>query len=141
MATYLFKTEPSEFSFQDLLRERSATWDGVTNNGALLALRAARRGDEIFVYHTGDERAIVGLARALGSPYEDPAQPGRTTTGEPKFAVIDIAPVKAAKTAVTLEAIKTDERFKEFALVRNSRLSVMLVPTEMDKAIRKMAGF
>ncbi|MGD9690285.1 MAG: EVE domain-containing protein [Phycisphaerales bacterium] len=140
MATFLFKTEPTVFSYADLVREGTATWDGVSNAAALQALRTARRGDEVLIYHTGRERAIVGLARVLGSPYEDPAQPGRTPTGAPKFAVVDLAPVRAAKTPVTLDAIKADARFKQLALVRQSRLSVMTVPAEMDKALRSMAG-
>ncbi len=140
MPTLLLKTEPSEFSWDDLLREGRATWDGVSNASALQALRLARKGDEAFIYHTGGARAIVGLARVLGDPYEDPVQPGRTERGEPKFAVIDLAPLRPVKTPVTLDQIKGDERFKDFALVRIGRLSVMTVPAPLDKALRKLAG-
>lgn len=140
MATLLFKTEPDDFSWDDLVREKNAAWDGVSNAAALQALRTARKGDEVLIYHTGAQKAIVGLARVLGSPYEDPTQPGRTPKGDPKFAVVDIGPVKALKTPVTLEQMKADERFKEFSLVRVPRLSVMLVPAEIEKLIRKMAG-
>ncbi|HYD01383.1 MAG TPA: EVE domain-containing protein [Phycisphaerales bacterium] len=140
MATYLLKTEPSTCSFDDLVREKRARWDGVSNAAALISLRAIRKGDELLIYHSGDEKAVVGLARALGDPYEDPVQPGTTPDGKPKFAVVDLAAVKSAKTPVTLAAIKADPRFKELGLVRISRLSVMPVPAAMDKALRSMAG-
>jgi predicted RNA-binding protein with PUA-like domain len=140
MATYLLKTEPSTYSYDDLVRQKKATWDGVANPAALANLRAMKKGDELLIYHTGDEKAVVGLARAIGEPFEDPKQPGKTADGKPKFAVIDLAPVKAAKTPVTLAAIKEDKRFEGFDLVRLPRLSVMLVPLAMDKAIRAMAG-
>ena len=72
MATFLLKTEPSEFSFDDLVRSRKAVWDGITNNAALAALRRAGTGDEALIYHTGDIKAIVGLARVTRGAYEDP---------------------------------------------------------------------
>jgi predicted RNA-binding protein with PUA-like domain len=140
MATFLFKTEPEDFSWDDLVREKNASWNGVSNPAALKTLRTARKGDEVLIYHTGAQKAIVGLARVLGSPYEDPTQPGRTPEGDPKFAVVDIGPVKAVKTPATLVEIKGDARFKEFPLVRVPRLSVMAVPAELDKIIRKMTG-
>lgn len=140
MATYLLKTEPSTYSYDDLVRQKKATWDGVANPAALANLRAVKKGDELLIYHTGDEKAVVGLAKAIGEPFEDPKQPGKTPDGKAKFAVIDLAPVKAAKTPVTLAAIKADKRFEGFDLVRLPRLSVMLVPAAMDKAIRAMTG-
>ncbi len=140
MATFLLKTEPGEYAYTDLVREERATWTGVANAQALATLRTMRKGDQAFIYHTDDEKAIVGLARALGDPFEDPKQPGKTEKGEPKHAVIDLAPVRAVKVPVTLKAIKADERFTAFALVKQSRLSVMLVPAELDLLIRRMAG-
>ncbi|MGH7132560.1 MAG: EVE domain-containing protein [Phycisphaerales bacterium] len=140
MATFLLKTEPTDYSFADLQRDKSTLWTGVANPAALIALRSIRKGDELFIYHTGDEKAIVGLARAAGDPQEDPKQPGRTDKGEPKFACVKIEPVKPAPTPVTLAAIKADARFKEFLLVRQGRLSVMAVPPALDKALRKLAG-
>lgn len=140
MATFLFKTEPSEYSFDDLVRDRRAAWTGISNAAALGHLRAAAVGDEVFVYHTGDEKRIVGLAKVVKKPYEDPEQPGLNDKGQPRFAVVDLAPVRAVKTPVTLAQIKADKRFAEFGLVKQSRLSVMPVPAALDKAIRTMAG-
>ncbi len=140
MATFLLKTEPSEYSFEDLEREKRAAWSGVTNNAALAHLRAARKGDEALIYHTGDERRIVGLARVVREAYEDPARPGKNTRGEPKFAVIDLEPVRRAPTPATLDQVKADPRFSGFALVRQGRLSVMPVPANLDRILRSMAG-
>lgn len=140
MAMFLFKTEPGEYSFSDLVRDKRAVWSGVTNGAALAALRTVRKGDEVLIYHTGDEKAIVGLARAASGPYEDPATPGTTSAGAPKFAVVDIGPVRAAKTPLTLAAIKADPRFAGFALVKQSRLSVMAVPQPLERALRELTG-
>lgn len=140
MPTHLFKTEPGAYSYADLAREKHAAWEGVTNNAALIHLRNCRKGDEVYIYHTADEKAIVGLARVLGSPYEDPANPGQTPSGEPRFALVDLAPVRAAKTPLTLASIKADRRFARFALVTHSRLSVMPVPPEIDALVRTMTG-
>ncbi len=112
----------------------------MSNPAALIHLRQMRAGDECFVYHTGDDKAIAGLAIVKREPYEDPERPGRTPEGEPKFAVVDLAPVRALKTPLTLKMIKGDRRFAEFALVKQSRLSVMPVPTELDGIIRELAG-
>lgn len=140
MPTFLLKTEPSEYSFADLTRDKKTTWTGVTNPGALITLRSIKKGDELFIYHTGDEKAIVGLAKALTNAFEDPANPGTTDTSAPKFAVLDLAPVRAAMKPVTLAQIKADKRFAEFLLVKNSRLSAMPVPAALDKLIREWAG-
>jgi len=140
MKTFLFKTEPSEYSFADLVREKRCVWSGVASNAALLSLRSVRKGDEVFIYHTGDEKSIVGLARAASAPYEDPKQPGKNDEGEPKFAVVDLVPVRAAKTPVSLATIKGDTRFAKLPLVTQGRLSVMLVPLKVDGALRTMTG-
>lgn len=140
MACFLFKTEPSEFSYADLERDGACTWDGVTNAAALIALRACAPGDDVLIYHTGDERAIVGLARITSSAREDPANPGANARGEPKFAVVDLAPVAHAKAPVPLSRIKDDARFKDFGLVTQSRLSVMSVPPPLAEILRTWAG-
>jgi len=140
MPMFLFKTEPTEYSFADLHAEKHTTWTGVSNNAALAALRACRKGDQVLIYHTGDQRSIVGLAKVTSAPKQDPDRPGLTADGEPKFAVVDIAPVKPARTLVALATIKADKRFAKFALVTQSRLSVMLVPPELDAALRELAG-
>lgn len=140
MATFLFKTEPSTYSFDRLVKEKHALWDGISNNAALLALRGAKKGDEAFIYHTGDEKAIVGLAKITTDAYEDPKSPGKNDLGLPRVSVVEIKPVKGVKTPVTLSQLKADKRFKDFALIKQSRLSVMLVPPELDKLLRQMAG-
>ncbi len=140
MPTLLLKTEPGTYSFADLVRDKKTTWSGVSNAAALIHLRTARPGDECFIYHTGDEKAIVGLAKVSLKPYEDPAQPGRTPTGEPKHAVMDIAAVGPAQQPLTLAAMRADRRFAEFILLKQSRLSVMPVPPALDKVIRSLTG-
>lgn len=140
MPTFLLKTEPGVFSYADLVKAKSTTWDGVTNAAALIALRSMRKGDEAFIYHTGDEKAVVGLAKVTKAAYEDPKQPGLNDRGEPKFAVVDLAPLKAAKNPVTLATIKADKAFADFALVKQSRLSVMEVPAALDAKLRGLAG-
>lgn len=140
MATFLFKTEPEDYSFDDLVRDKKCVWSGVKNPVAIRALRTVTKGDEILIYHTGDQKSVVGLAKALGGAYEDPKSPGKNDEGEPKMAVVDIAPVKKAPTPVTLASVKADKRFASFPLVTQGRLSVMAVPPELDAALRKMAG-
>lgn len=140
MATFLVKTEPSDFSFDDLVRAKHARWDGVSNPVALRNLRSMSKGDDVLVYHTGDEKAVVGLAKAASDPYEDPSQPGKNDRGEPKFAVIDLVPLKKAPKPVALAAIKADKRFAMLPLVTQGRLSVMPIPPALDDALRSMAG-
>ena len=140
MATWLLKTEPGEFSYADLARDRRATWDGVTNPQAVNFLREVAKGDEAFIYHTGDEKAIVGLAKVTHGAYADPDQPALDAQGRPKFVVIDLAPGKPAKQPLTLAAIKADARLKDFALVKHSRLSVMPVPPAIERLIRAACG-
>lgn len=140
MTTFLLKTEPGDYSYDDLVKEKRCAWTGVKNPAAQSNMRTMKKGDEALIYHTGDEKAIVGLAKVVSDPYPDPDNPGELTSGEPKFVLIDLAPAKKAKTPVTLKAIKADERFAEFALVKQSRLSAMPVPKDLDKHLRKMAG-
>ena len=140
MATFLFKTEPSEFSYDDLANKGPSTWDGVANPAALAHLRTCAKGDEVFIYHTGDEKAIVGLAKVVSAPFEDPKQPGKNDRNEPKFAVVNLQAVKPAKTPVTLAAVKADPAFKAFPLVTQGRLSVMPVPAALATKLKKLAG-
>jgi predicted RNA-binding protein with PUA-like domain len=140
MATFLLKTEPGSFSYADLVRDGKAVWDGVTSNAALAHLRSMRKGDEALIYHTGDEKTVVGLAVIASDPYEDPSNPGLTAKGEPKFAVVDLTPKRAAKAPLSLAAVKADSRFKDFPLVTQGRLSVMPVPPALDKVIRSLTG-
>jgi predicted RNA-binding protein with PUA-like domain len=140
MAVYLLKTEPDDYAYADLVRDKRTHWDGVANPGAQMAMRAIKKGDEAFVYHTGKERRIAGLATIVKGAYPDPEHPGETAKGDPKRVHVDLAPVKAATTDATLAMIKADERFSEFALVKQSRLSAMEVPPKLAAALKKMAG-
>lgn len=132
MSHWLVKTEPSVYSFEDLQREKRARWDGVSNPVALKHLRAMAPGDEVLVYHTGDVKAAVGLARVASAPYADPKNP--------KLAIVDLEVVRPLAQPVTLAAVKADPTFAEFALVRIGRLSVMPVPAPLWKRMLRMAG-
>lgn len=129
MSRWLLKTEPSTYAFADLVRDGRTTWDGVSNPVALGHLRAMKKGDEALVYHTGDEKAAVGIARVASDPYPDPKQK------DPRLVVVDLEPVRALPRPVTLRAVKADPRFADFALVRISRLSVMPVTDAQWKAL------
>lgn len=130
MALWLFKQEPDEFSFADLEAAGSTVWDGVTNPVAQKHLRAAQPGDKVFYYHTGKEKAIVGIAKVSGGP--------RPVSPDGKLVTLDIEPVRRLKHPVTLAAIKADEAFAEWELVRIARLSVMPVPAELWKKVEEM---
>lgn len=140
MATFILKTEASTYSFDDLVREKQTAWTGVSNPVALGNIRTMKKGDEAYIYHTGDEKAIVGLAQVVKEAYEDPDQPGVNAKGEPKFAIVDLKPLRKVKTQVTLAAVKADKRFAAFPLVTQPRLSVIPVPADLDAALRKMTG-
>lgn len=140
MPTYLLKSEPDNYSYDDLVRDKRTHWDGVRNPTALMHMREVKKGDEVLIYHTGKERRIAGLARVVSDVYEDPDNPGLTGKGDLKGPLFDIAPVKASTKELTLADIKADERFKDFDLVKMSRLSAMPVPPKLDKILRKLAG-
>lgn len=131
MAYWLLKTEPSTYSFENLLRERKARWDGVSNNLALKHLRAMKKGDLAFIYHSGDEKAVVGIAEIASAPYPDPKQ------DDPRLVVVDLKPSEKLSRSVTLSEIKKDKAFASFELVRMSRLSVMPVSEEYWNRILK----
>jgi predicted RNA-binding protein with PUA-like domain len=130
---WLFKEEPSHYGFDALVKDKRAVWSGVKNPVAQKHLHAVKRGDSIFYYHTGKEKSVVGVARALGDAYSDPGD----ETG--RSAVVDVGPVRTLERPVTLAEIKADPRFKTFPLVRISRLSVMPVSDVEWKRIEKMA--
>lgn len=116
---WLLKTEPSTYSWDDLVRDKTAVWDGVSNPVALKNLAAMKVGDDALIYHTGDEKAVVGLARVTKAAYPDPK------AKDPKLLVVELAPVRRLATAVTLQQIKADPEFRESPLVRQGRLSVV----------------
>ena len=131
---WLFKEEPSNYSFDAFVKDKRTTWSGVKNPVAQRNLRSVKKGDQVFYYHTGDEKQIVGIAKALGDAYPDPDDKGG------KAHVVDIGPVKKLTRPVTLKEIKADAFFKNFDLVRISRLSVMPVSDAEWVRIEKMAG-
>lgn len=134
MANWLVKEEPSHYAFDALVKDGRTRWSGVKNPLAQKHLRTMARGDRVFYYHTGTEKAIVGIARVLGDPYPDPDD----RTG--RAFVVDLAPVKRLPAPVTLAAIKADRFFADFALTRVPRLSVMPVSDEQWERILQMAG-
>jgi predicted RNA-binding protein with PUA-like domain len=130
---WLVKTEPSVYSFQRLQQERQAVWDGVSNPLALRYLGAMRRGDRVIVYHTGNEKAAVGIARVLRGAYPDPAQ------RNPRLVVVDLAAERPLARPVTLAEIRASPRFAGFDLVRLPRLSVMPVSAAHWSALESLA--
>jgi len=130
---WLFKTEPSVYSFQQLQKDKQTMWDGVKNNLALKNLKDIATGDPIIIYHTGDEKAAVGIARALGGAYPDPSQKN------PKLLVVDIEAVKPLPRPVTLAEVKANKKLANFDLVRLSRLSIMKVSDDQWKILEGMA--
>src|SRR5438876_6255433 len=118
---WLFKEEPTHYSYDDLVSDKKTMWSGVKNPLAQKHLRSVKKGDRIFYYHTGDEKAVVGVCRALGDAYPDPGDKSG------KAAVVDVGPVKKLARPVTLAEIKADPALKDFPLVRISRLSVIPV--------------
>jgi predicted RNA-binding protein with PUA-like domain len=131
---WLFKEEPANYSFDALVKDGKTVWSGVKNPVAQKHLHAVKKGDRIFYYHTGNEKAVVGIATALKDAYPDPDD------ASGKFAVVDVGPVKKLARPVTLAAVKADPVFATFALVRISRLSVMPVSDQEWTRIEKMSA-
>jgi predicted RNA-binding protein with PUA-like domain len=130
---FLVKEEPDHYSFDTFAADGGTTWTGVRNPLAQKHLRTIRKGDQVFYYHTGNEKAVVGIVKAASHAYPDPADP----TG--KAHVVDLVPVKKLKHPVTLAAIKADKRFADFPLTYLPRLSVMPVSEQAWKLILAMA--
>ena len=130
---FLFKEEPSNYSYDDLVRDGRTSWTGVKNPVAQKHLRSVKKGDRIFFYHTGSEKSVVGIAKALGDAYPDP----KDASG--KAFVVDVAPEKKLAQPVTLAAIKADKAFAAFPLVRMGRLSVMPVSEDEWDRIESMS--
>ena len=133
MARWLVKEEPEHYAYDQLERDRKTVWAGVKNPLAQKHLRSIRRGDRIFYYHTGKEKAVVAIATAVSDAYPDP----NDTSG--KMFVVDVAPEKRLRRAVTLAEIKADPAFASFPLVRMSRLSVMPVTDAEWSRIEKIS--
>lgn len=133
MAMWLFKEEPEHYSFADLERERKTLWGGVSNHLARKHLRSVRKGDRIWFYHTGNDKAIVGEMRALGDPQPDP------TAEDQNGVAIEVEPVRRLLSSVSLQVIKQDASLAGWELVRLPRLSVMPVTQEQWQRIEELS--
>jgi len=131
---WIVKTEPSTYSYDDLARQKTAVWDGVKNNLALKHLREMQPGDRVLVYHTGDEKAVVGIAEVVSAPYPDPKQK------DPKLTVVDLRAEGRLPRPVSLAEIKKDRAFADLGLVRMGRLSVMPASADQFKRMVKLGG-
>jgi predicted RNA-binding protein with PUA-like domain len=134
VAFWLLKTEPSTYAWDDLLREKRMVWEGVTNAAALKNVRAMKKGDLALIYHTGGERAVVGVAEVVINPYRDP------NTGDERIVVVDVKPKRKLARPVTLDEIKADTAFAGWDLLRIGRLSVVPVPPRMWQRIETLAA-
>lgn len=131
---WLVKTEPGTYSWDDLVRDGHTDWTGVRNYAARLHLKAMRKGDEVFVYHSGEAKRVVGIARVTKTAFPD------TTADEPGWVAVGLASVAPLKQPVTLAQIKTEAALRDIALVRQGRLSVQpLKPAEFNR-IRQLGG-
>jgi predicted RNA-binding protein with PUA-like domain len=134
MARWLVKSEPSVYSFEQLIKDGSTTWDGVRNYAARNHLRSMKKNDEVFYYHSMDATEIVGIAKVSKTAFQDP------TTKEEAWVAVELKPVKALKRPVTLAEIKKNPKLKNMALVRIGRLSVQPVSDEEWEEVMRMSG-
>jgi len=132
MAYWLFKQEPSTYSYSQLESDSTTVWDGVANNLALKHLRTVRKGDRALFYHTGEEKQAVGIMEIISDPYPDPK--------DKSLVLVDVRAAGRLARPVRLDAIKRDQAFSGWELVRISRLSVMPVPDKLWNRIMKMSG-
>jgi predicted RNA-binding protein with PUA-like domain len=131
---WLVKQEPSSYSWSDFVAEGQTSWTGVRNYAARNNLRGMRNGDEVFFYHSGEEKAVVGIAKVTATAYRDP------TAKEEDWSAVDLAPIKPLRRPVTLREIKANARLKQIPLVRQSRLSVMPLAEGEFRDIVKMSS-
>lgn len=129
---WLVKTEPSAYSYDDMAREQTAVWDGVKNPVAIRNLKAMHPGDQVLVYHTGDEKAVVGWATVVSAPYPDPKHAG--------LVAIDLKAHRRLPQPVTLAQIKADKTFVDLPIVKQGRLSVSPVTAPQWKRVLQLAG-
>ena len=132
MAKWLLKTEPDDYSFTDLQKDGKTVWDGVTNNWALKNMREVKKGDDAFIYHTGKQKCIAGIAKIITDPYPDPRYE------DDRKIVFDILPVEGLSCKITLSSLKKNKFFSEFMLLKFSRLSVLPVEEKHWTRIRKL---
>jgi predicted RNA-binding protein with PUA-like domain len=134
MNYWLVKQESDSYSWSDFVKDGKTAWTGVRNFAARLNLRAMKKGDRIFYYHSNTGKEIVGIARVLKDPYPDP------TATEGDWSAVDLAPEKPLKKPVGLDVMKTDAILKEMKLVKISRLSVSPVTKEQFDRIMELSG-
>ena len=133
MNYWLVKSEPTAYSWDQFVKERSTAWEGVRNYAARIHLRAMKKGDLAFFYHSNEGMEIVGVAKITKEAYKDPTSPD-------DWAAVDIAPVKKLKKPVTLAQVKAEKRLADMALIKLSRLSVQPVTEKEWKVVMGMAG-
>ena len=131
---WLVKQEPSSYSWSDFVAEGQTSWTGVRNYAARNNLRRMRKGDEVLFYHSGEEKAVVGIAKVTGTAYRDP------TSKEEDWSAVDLAPIKPLRRPVSLREIKASARLKQIPLVRQSRLSVMPLAEVKFRDIVKLSA-
>jgi predicted RNA-binding protein with PUA-like domain len=134
MNYWLAKSEPSKYSFDQLVKDKKTIWDGVRNYAARNNLRAMKKGDQVLFYHSNEGKEIVGIAEVAKEAYQDP------TTEDTNWVVVELKPVKALPEPVTLAAIKAEPSLATIELVRLSRLSVSIVTPDEFKKVLKMGG-
>jgi predicted RNA-binding protein with PUA-like domain len=134
VAYWLMKTEPEDYSWEQLVEDGTAVWDGVHNHQAARNMRAMKKGDRAFFYRSMQDPAVVGVMEIVREAYEDPNDPRRS------FVLVDVKPVIAAAREVGLKQIKSDQRLQHLALVRQSRLSVSPVDDTAWRLICELAG-
>jgi len=135
MNHWLLKSDPDCYNFTSLERDKRTVWDGVTNAQAQQFIRQMKKGDRALIYHTGNEKSIIGLADVVSDAYPDPADKSG------KLSVVDLKAGKRLAQPVSLASIKADQAFKDFLLVRHSRLSVMPVPEMLWDLLRERGGW
>lgn len=129
MNYWLLKTEPDTYSWDDLVKEKKATWDGVRNFQARSNMKSMKKGDIVFIYHTGEEKAVIGTAKVVTEHYPDPK--------DNEWVIVDLSPEKKLKKPISLSQIKADKRLADMTLVRAARLSVQPVkPEEFNLIVR-----
>ena len=133
MAHWLIKSEPFKYSWDQLVKDKQTFWDGVRNYAARNNLRAMKKGDELFFYHSNEGLEIVGIVKVVKEAYQDP------TTDDTNWVVVDIKPVKKLKRPVTLVEIKNNKQLADMALIRLGRLSVSPVTDEEWKIIMELS--
>jgi predicted RNA-binding protein with PUA-like domain len=134
VAHFLFKTEPGDYAYADLVREKRTVWQGVKNPLALKYLGTAKVGDTIAFYHTGSEKSVVGVARVVAAPYPDP------DLDDPRRLVVDLAPVRPLGRPIAISEFRADPILSGTELVRLPRLSVMPLTEKQFAQIEKLAG-